>query len=451
MATPTINEPPRETPIVDQADVLVAGGGPAGVATALSAARAGARVRLIETHGCLGGIWTSGLLSWILDAGNKRGIMRELLERFQATGDCGPRFFGGRACDPEAMKLLLETLCAQANVAVRLHTRVVAVRRDPSDPRRLSHVITESKSGREAFAARVFIDATGDGDLAAGAGCGFDFGRDGDGKTQPMSMIAYLAGIPHDHPDVAPLMHRPGCPWGADSDAIVAALRRAGVDPSYGHPILIPIHDSLCIMMANHEYGQSGLDAGQITAATLRSRAEVHRIVDALRTQGGAWGQSRLVATAAQIGVREGRRIHGRYTLTARDLIDGAQFDDAICRVTFPVDVHALSDCGDKKFDNAGVKARPYDIPLRALIARDVDGLLMAGRCISGDFSAHASYRVTGNAVAMGQAAGAVAAVAIQQHCLPHEAPWAMTRELLQSLNGGPIVPADDAITHGSP
>ena len=117
-----------------------------------------------------------------------------------------------------------------------------------------------------------------------------------------------------------------------------------------------------------------------------------------------------------QIGIREGRRIKGRYTITSDDLITGAKFEDAVCRVNFNVDIHSLDGEWDKSWSDAGVKVKPYDIPLRSLIAKDVDGLMMAGRCISGDFFAHASYRVTGNAVAMGEAAGKVAETCHQVH-----------------------------------
>jgi hypothetical protein len=155
--------------------------------------------------------------------------------------------------------------------------------------------------------------------------------------------------------------------------------------------------------MANHEYGASGLDAGRITQAMLAARDELHRIVNGLRALGEGWAGMHIVATAAHIGVREGRRIHGAYTLTADDLLHGRRHLDAVCTVHFPVDVHATNHAHGAGYGNEGVHSRPYDIPLRALIARDVDNLLIAGRCISGDFLARASYRVTGNAVPLGK------------------------------------------------
>ena len=189
--------------------------------------------------------------------------------------------------------------------------------------------------------------------------------------------------------------------------------------------------------MANHEYGVSATDADQITRATLRARAEVHRMVAGLRSLGGVWRDLALVGTGAQIGVREARRVHGRYVVSTDDLLRGARHEDAICRVTFPVDVHSTNPVRGKSVEavNRTLKSRPYDVPLRALIARDVDGLLLAGRCISGDFIAHSSYRVTGNAVTMGQAAGTLAALAARSARRPHEVPWPEVSAALARLD----------------
>ncbi|MBI5833044.1 MAG: FAD-dependent oxidoreductase [Armatimonadetes bacterium] len=408
-------------PIVGEVDVAVCGGGPAGLATAVAAARLGVRTVLLEGQGCLGGIWTSGLLSFILDSANKHGVLTEFLHRVDRLDGTRPPAWGGITCDPEAVKLAAEQWCAELGVRVRLHTRVVAACRDDSD-RVLRYAITESKSGREAWSAKVFVDCTGDGDLAAQAGCGFDLGRPGSGQTQPLSLIALLGGVPRAA--IEPFLHQDGAAWRSDSVALCALLARRGLQPSYGSPILIPIHDGLYLLMANHQYGVSGTDADQLTEATVAARAELWRIVNALRASGEPWAGLRLVATASHIGVREGRRIHGRYLVTANDLAVGARHADAVCRVTFPVDIHPTDGTSGGSYSSEGLAAQPYDIPLRALLAADVDGLVMAGRCISGDFAAHASYRVTGNAVQMGEAAGTLAAVAAARGVPPHEVPF---------------------------
>lgn len=437
----THHEPSRDVPVVETTDVVVCGAGPAGVAAAITAAREGARVRLIELHGSLGGVWTTGSLSWVIDAANKPGIMREITDRLDERGARRLRNAGGKnfAYDVEEMKLLLEEMCAEAGVDVRLHTRVTAAARDSEN--RLSVVITESKSGREAWHAKVFVDATGDGDLAAHAGCGFEVGHPETGAVQPMSLMALVTGLRFDEiePYVGGSMREP-------KERLNALMTELGVPPSYGHPTLFRVHDDLFALMGNHQYGVRCDDAEAITAATIRGRREIHEQITALRAYGGVWQNVRVVTTGAQIGVREGRRIHGRYTITGQDLLEGARFDDAVCRVTMGIDVHSTDPDKTKVVEAKPHRSQPYDVPLRALIARDVDGLMMAGRCISGDFIAHSSYRVTGNAVAMGQAAGVCSAHAASQGVLPHDVSWSHVRDTLERINGFPVdaaVPAD--------
>ena len=415
-------EAARELPLRNDADVIVCGAGPAGCAAALAAARAGARTRLFELHGCLGGVWTAGLLTYIFDF-DKPGLARELARELDARGARRQKNPSRFVYEPEAMKLLLEELCGAAGVQVQLQPQVVAAQ---CDGRRLTTVITESKSGREAWRAPVFIDATGDGDLGAQAGCGWDFGAGHDGASQPLTLNAlavvrdvealgeYISFFKSD------ARHIPAV------EAFKGELRRAGLETSYGHPTLFHVRDNLVLVMINHEYGVKPFDAAQMTAATLHARAEVHRVVRGLGALGGPWAGMQVVATAEQIGVRDGRRIHGRYTVTREDLIAGARHPDAVARVTFGADIHAASQEKNRTetISHGGFKTKPYDIPLRALLAKEVDGLLLAGRCISGDFTAHASYRVTGNSVALGEAAGQVAALAAKTHRLPHAVAW---------------------------
>jgi len=425
-----IREAERSTPLTGQYDVIIAGGGPAGIAAALAAARAGASVQLIESHGCLGGIWTAGLLCWILDHDNKTGVMTEIMSGLEAMAALRQN-----AYDPEAMKLLLEQMCLGAGVKVRLHTRVVAATRDDG---RIDALITESKSGREGWRGRVFIDCTGDGDLAARAGCRFELGRpvegpgaagaDRVGEMQPMTLMALVGGVQQRELTALGVERGEGVSGRQAKDALRQLMHAANLRPSYADPTFFPIRDDLHAVMFNHEYGVSGLNAQDLTDATLRARAEVNHLVCGLRGLGGMWSGLRLVATADQIGVREGRRIAGRYILSVDDMVRGARFDDAVCRVTFGVDVHATHPgrSGTQSVESSSrtVRVQPYDIPLRALIAADCSNLLMAGRCISGDFLAHSSYRVTGNAVAMGEAAGRVAAIAALKGQPPHEIDW---------------------------
>jgi len=425
-------EPALSLPLVSDTDVIVCGAGPAGISAAITAARTGAKVRLFEWRGCLGGVWTAGLLGYLLDF-DKPGFAQELATKLDERGFRRGKSKKSICYEPEGMKLLLEDLCAEAGVKFQLHTKVAAAYRDG---RRLTTLVTESKSGRQAWRAPLFIDTTGDGDLGALAGCEWEIGQAKDCPCQPMSLNALL--VVKDAAALAPYIHEsdPSPKDNIAKDAFLAEIKRAGLFPSYSRPTLWQVRDNLLLVMMNHEYGIKPFDAAQVTEATAHARSELHRIVESLRKLGGPWDGIQIAATAEQIGVRDGRRLRGRYVVSEDDVVKGARHEDAVVRPTFGVDVHALSADHNKVagYTNHGIKVKPYDIPLRALIASDVDGLMMAGRCISGDFIAHASYRVTGNATAMGEAAGAVAGIAAQSKRLPHEVEWNEATAMLRKL-----------------
>jgi len=397
-----IKEVLADTPIAGEYDIIVCGAGPAGVSAAIAAGRSGAKTLLIEAKGCLGGIWTSGLLSWVIDHKRKDGLMKEFREDlFKQKAVLMPPNYTSFATDVEIMKLMLEEKCIEAGVMLRLHSRIVAAGID--DTQNIDYIITESKSGREAWKAKVFIDTSGDGDLGALAGCEFDFGHPETKLTQPMSLICLLTGINFN--DVKNVLIGYTDTYKEATERLKDELKRGGNIPSYGNPSLFHVIDDIFLLMANHQYKVSAINANDVTKATITARKEIHEQVNALKKLGGRWKNLRIAASAEQIGTTEGRRLKGLYTLTADDIINGNKFEDSVCRCDVGIDIHS-TDPAKAKGIEAHPRCKAYDIPLRALISKDRSNMLMAGRCISGDFIAHSSYRMTGTAVATGEAAG---------------------------------------------
>lgn len=414
----SISESKRRIPVTRKADVVVCGGGPSGIGAAIEAARSGAKVILIEHAGFLGGTWTAGLMGVMLDHENKQGLLREIMNTLIERKWCNTEIWTDElfTFDIERMKLLLDELCQENKIDVLLYTSVVdSVVKNG----RITHIVTESKSGREAIEGKIFIDATGDGDVAAMSGCGFDWGDD-QGNTQPMSMLGILTGIKFE--DVKDfVLWGPHKSRGTTKRSLLAEIQRSGFEPSYRKPCFFTLGNGVYMLMATHQYGLKSINRDDLTRASIDGRREVHQIVDSLRSLGGPWAGVQLVATASQIGCREGRRIHGLYTVTQDDLIEGRHHEDAACEVCFCVDVHSTKREHEdpNKSYNRGIRTVPYDIPVRAMIAKDVKGLMMVGRCISGDFIAHASYRVNPNSVTLGQSAGRVAATALREGIAP--------------------------------
>lgn len=391
-------------------DVIVCGGGPAGTAAALSAARNGARTLLIEQGGCLGGFWTRGLLTWLIDTENKDGLLNEAMTRLEAEADgrkiSSPKRF---TADTEKTKLVFEAMCREAGVSLRYHTTLTGALMDGN---RIRYALTASKSGLVAYGADIFVDATGDGDLGYYAGAKFQLGNE-DGTTQPLSLIGQFTGVSLS--DLEPFDSRKGP---GRKPVILREFAEAGFSPSYRAPLIAVLSEESerYGLMINHEY-RSGLSAEALTQGTLSGREEINRCIDMLRAKGGIWKNIRLTATADMIGIREGRRLRGLYEITREDVLAGRSFTDGICTVFFSTDVHNLkpgSEEADRK--KYGTRHDPYQIPYRCLVSADVANLLMGGRCISGDFVAHSSYRVAGPAFRTGEVAGLAAA-----HCAIHE------------------------------
>lgn len=306
-------------------------------------------------------------------------------------------------------------MCKESGVTVRLHTFVfdTLTENAGSDAcRSLTAVCTASKSGKETFYAKYFIDATGDGDVCARSGAEFAKGNE-QGLMQPMTMFALVSGPEYSEMvslDNA-LEYSPGA--GALPKVLLKEeICRAGITPSQKAPAMYHMFNNIYLLTVNHEYAKDGTNADSLTEATVSARDEINRITDALRAMGGKWQNLRLVSTASMIGVRESRRILGDYTVTKDHVREGTKFEDGLCNVTGGIDVHALTKNNPTGFETVSEDtcSHDYQLPLRACKVKGFQNLLTAGRCISGDFYAHASYRLTGNMSVLGQKIGTYAA-----------------------------------------
>lgn len=394
-----------DAPLAGKVDVLVCGGGPAGCAAALYAARAGAKTLLLENLPFLGGVWTAVGVSHLISGRGHRGLNTEIHARLPVH-----EVFGRNIYIIEDMKSLLDEMMAEAGVTTQLHTRALVVAKDGA---RVRGVFTASKAGLEFVQAGVVIDATGDGDVAAAAGCQFEMGRGFDGKTQPVTLFGTIGGYR-------------GQP--AKGEPLVGILKKGGWRPSYPPVTLFPQpgQPGVFQLMATQYYGMDGTDPRDLSRAEIQGRAEIRKCVEIFREHGGEdWKEAYLISTGPAIGVRETRRIRGRYYLTWEDLDRGARFEDGITEIGSGSNIHPVDDPYEEPPQGLPAppkfRTRPYQIPYRCLVAADVDNLLMAGRCISGDCYAMGSYRLTGNVVRTGEAAGLAAAMAVQQGVLPPE------------------------------
>lgn len=393
-------------------DIIVAGGGPAGVAAAVAAARLGARVTLVERYGFLGGMSTAGFVFPFMThyAGDRpiiRGIWGEMRNRlaaypygYKASTHLGLRHF---CFDLEGLKHIWLEMCLEAGVTLQLHTLIADALTDGD---RVTGIVTHSKSGREELAAPVTIDATGDGDVAARAGAPFEIGRREDGLMQPMSMHFRMAGV-----DMArmPTREEISALYKRDKDAGLLHNPRENVlwfDTP--HPDQVHFNTTRIVKV-------DGTKRDDLTAAEIEGRRQTHEMAAWLVRTVPGFEHAYLHGVAAQVGVRETRRIIGEYVVTEDELLAETIFPDAIALSAYPVDIHSPTGAGTV------MKHLPfgayYSIPYRALVPVRTDGLLVAGRPISTTHEAHSATRIQAVAAATGEAAGTAAALALRARC----------------------------------
>ena len=402
----SIHEPAREIPVVHEADVVVVGGGPGGSIAALAAARTGAKTLLIEELGFLGGMATAGLMTSFNGFRNERtpnhvqtvrGIAQELVDRLrEAGGACGCTAHGNFgelkpgecpyavSFDPETLKLVLLEMLGEAGVELMLHTAFSAA---PAVARQVQAAIVENKSGRQAVRGKVYIDATGDGDLAVRAGARYELAEKVGQRLMPMTLMYRVAGLPKPGPGEGRLWVN-------------------GLTTRWG-PAVASV------------YGSAAADW---TRAEIEARRQVAEHVRKLRAESG---DVTLVDTATVIGVRETRRIVGLYTISEEDCLSGRPSDDAIAVSSNPVPGYY----GARRFfDHLG-----FEIPYRCLVPADLDNVLLAGRCISACQPAFQSARSMAPAMAIAQASGTAAALCAAAACRPADLSVAALQKRLEA------------------
>jgi hypothetical protein len=435
VSTRTIQEEARQVEVIDEVEVLVVGGGPAGVCAAVGAARAGARTFLVENHGFLGGMWTAGMVltlagynSWLRPYRRcVAGVPGEWLARAAALGGAEDHAGWVLNSDPEVMKLVADALLLETGVTRLYHTRAAA-------PIMAGSAVTgaciENSDGRRAILARVTVDCTGNGDLLARSGAPYDKSA----KLQPMTLPFRMGGVtPNSRVDLtqpalipigpeAVLLQEPLLSEYASVRRDVAcdraAMQRAreqGRLPGFGGPWFGGLERDVVWVNATRISGDASV-AAELTRAEIQGRRDAFALAGYFREHLPGFERARLVQTSTQIGIRETRRLIGEHVLTADEIRANSPCADSIAVGCWPIDVHPAE-------REVGVHAmyvpRPYGIPYRCLLPRRVEGLLAAGRCLSATREALGSVRVGATCAATGQAAGVAAALAARGNGQP--------------------------------
>lgn len=430
-----------------EVDVLVCGGGTAGAVAAIASARTGARTRLVEQYGSVGGMASTGMsFLGVSDASGRRalgGIGAELLRRLADAGaafeDRPDKQVGSvTVADPVALQQTLLEMLLDAGVEFLLHTFCVdAVTEGP----RVRGILAANKGGLETVLAQVVVDATGDADVAARAGARFVVGRADDGLTQPVTRIFRVCDVDADEM-LAYLKANPGemdLPerWDGGAGytaqdlaaqsivmdafpALVAAARQAGELSVPRDRIGVetgPVPGVVTIN-ATRVHGVDATDPDALSRAEIETQRQMFEILKFLRRRVPGFRKARLLDSAYQVGVRESRHVAGDYVLTLDDVLGGSDFPDTVARGAYPLDLHDLRPGAQvlgARVGGGGVTLRriehSYGIPLRCLLPVGLDGLVVAGRAISATHEAAGSVRGQGVCMATGHAAGTIAAM----------------------------------------
>ncbi len=387
-------------------DVLVLGSGPSGFAAAYTAGKSGAKVVIVEQSGEIGGISTSGMMShWTGSCGSP--LWYEILKRSAEKNE----FRKGVTADidPEMLKTLYLEMLSEAGVHIMLYTFAADA---ITENGKVVGATVINKSGMTDIYAKVTVDATGDGDIAARAGAEFILGRESDGKMQPATLMFKVAGVDTDRAAFIPSFETT---YDTEKGEL-QALAKEHIPYPAGHILTYrtTLPGVVTLNMTN-SVGIDGTSAGDLTRATIECRNQMSDIVKYLREYVPGFEKCFIISSASLIGIRETRHFKGKYTITEADIWEAKTFPDyVVADAHFNFDVHNIQGSG---LDKTGVQAhfdqpKGYQIPYGCLVPEKVEGLLLSGRNISGTHIAHSNFRAMPICVGIGAASGAAAAIA---------------------------------------
>lgn len=441
-------ETQRQIPISQKTQIIVAGGGVAGLSAAITAGRLGTNTLLIEQNGFLGGVATAGLCGNLMgvDFSIIGGILREVVEEMRKRKS---------ACigihtqfDPEAFKYLVLEILREAKVSLLLHSWIAA---SIVEDNQIKGVIVENKSGRQAILAEIVIDATGDADVADRAGVPYNKGERCGEIVQPVTLLFRMGNVDshelmtyfQENPDQLyqwPFLcfqdfksSPPRFQFDGFFKLIELAKMKGKLNLDHNSMAIISTpREGEVLINATSVIDVDGTNVQDLTRAEIESRRQMWSTVEFLREFVPGFKNSHLIDSGSSIGVRETRQVIGRYILTQRDILHKRKFSDAIARNFFPMDIHGPRD-NRKGHSWIAIEAGEfYEIPYRCLVPKTVECLLVAGRCISASHEAQGSIRSMPCCMATGQAAGTAAALCVKNQVSPHRLDVSALRDALK-------------------